>query len=396
MEARLGWHRAIAASKHYHTTVICSELSSDGIAEYEAEHGPTPNLDFQIVRFEPKQINNSFVMSYRSFYRDYHRWQRGVYELAKKLHARDPFCLTHQVGICGFREPGYLWKLDAPFVWGPFGGTQNYPFAFLGQLGFREAVLEVSRAIVNNWHLRFRPRVRSAVSHAARIYAANSQNQLDFLRVHGRMPALQLETGLAELPQVSLSKRSDDAPLRILWAGRFKPWKALPLLLNALKGLDRQIPFQVRVIGHQTSEAEYRRLVKRLGLESNVTWLGWPEYQDSLVHYEWADVFAFTSLRDTSGTGLLEALAHGCPIVGVNHQGARDIMTDDCSIPIDVTTPRKVVYQFRQAILDLARNPDMLLRKSRAALRRAEDFTWEVLGEQMVEDYGNVASRKPS
>ena len=121
-----------------------------------------------------------------------------------------------------------------------------------------------------------------------------------------------------------------------------------------------------------------------------MTWLGWPKYEDSIEHYRWADVFTFTSLRDTSGTGLLEALACGCPIVGLNHQGARDIMTEACAVPIEVTTPSEVISSMRNAFVSLARSPAKLFAMSGAALLRAKHFSWERLGNQMVDDYREV------
>ena len=56
-----------------------------------------------------------------------------------RLHQQLRFNLVHQATFCGFREPGFLWKLDAPFLWGPIGGTQNYPWRFLGEAGLRGA-----------------------------------------------------------------------------------------------------------------------------------------------------------------------------------------------------------------------------------------------------------------
>ena len=390
MESRLGWQRAIASSRVYDTTVLLSELNQPAIDDHIRSNGELPGLHFEFVPFEPSQINDAYVMSYRSFYRDYHQWQLRAFERAQQLHQREPFSLAHQIGICGFREPGYLWKLGTPFIWGPFGGTQNYPLAFLGQLSLKDAVLELSRAVINNFHLRFRSRVRKAVQRATRIYAANSQNQLDFLKIHGRQAQVQLETGIHEVPKVALRRRTKGEPLRILWAGRFKPWKGLPLLLQALHQLGEEIRYELRLIGYQSCEDEYRSLVKKYDIESRVTWLGWPKYQDSIEHYRWADVFSFTSLRDTSGTGLLEALSCGCPIVGLNHQGARDIMTQSCAVPIEVTTPADVTKSIGNALVSLARNPDKLLAMSYAALKRAQLYSWQRLGEQMVDDYRTV------
>ena len=393
MESRLGWHRAVASAEHFDTTVICSESNKAPIATYETQHGRIPGLAFRFVPFQPPMLNDGFLFSYRSFYHAYHQWQKQVLRAALEMHGKRPFDLAHQVGICGYREPGYLWDLEIPFVWGPIGGTQNLPLRFMAEIGISQGVLEASRMLLNEWHLRFRNRVRKAVGRAAKIYAANSQNQADFLRVHGRELTLQLETGIDRLPEVCVRTRHPVEPLRILWSGRFKPWKGLPLLLRALQGLDTEIPFELRIIGYQSCEVPFRRLCNKLGLDAHVTWLGWPDYSDTLHEYEWADVYVFTSLRDTSGTGLLEALAYGCPIVGLDHQGAADIMTDECAVRIQVTSPGEVIPSIRKALINLATNQDLLQSKSKAALRRAHDFTWDVLGRRMIDDYQQVIQK---
>ena len=389
MESRLGWQRAIAAAEHFDTTVLLCELNQKAVQDHVNRFGPVPGLKFEFVPLHPTGVAGS-ISSYRSFYRDYHNWQIRAFKVAKRIHQKDPFSLTHQIGICGYREPGYLWKLDAPFLWGPFGGTQDYPVRFLTELHLKDAILEVSRSLMNMVHLRFRRRVREAVQQAKKIYAANSRNQLDFWKTHGRMPELQLETGVPIVPNVNLRKRAPGEPLRILWSGRFQPWKGLPLLLRALRGLGNEVPFELRLIGYQNCEAEYRSMVDRFGICPQVKWIGWPTYDESIQHYRWADVFVFTSLRDTSGTGLLEALSCGCPLIGLNHQGARDIMTRECALPIEVTTPGRVVSGVRNALRYLFQNPKELALMGRAALQRAEMYSWEKLGNKMIDDYHSV------
>ncbi len=76
-------------------------------------------------------------------------WHRRAYRFALELSGEIQFDLVHQSTMCGFREPGRLWKLDAPFIWGPVGGTQNYPWRFLPQAGFTGALKEGARNIVN-------------------------------------------------------------------------------------------------------------------------------------------------------------------------------------------------------------------------------------------------------
>jgi len=46
-----------------------------------------------------------------------HQWQRAAFEVAKQLNDQVHFDVVHQLTYVGFRVPGLLWKLDAPFVW---------------------------------------------------------------------------------------------------------------------------------------------------------------------------------------------------------------------------------------------------------------------------------------
>jgi len=57
-----------------------------------------------------------------------------------------------------------------------------------------------------------------------------------------------------------------------------------------------------------------------------------------------ADLFVFTSLRDTFGTVNLEALAKGCPVMCLNHQGVGTHLPDAVAIRVPVTTPEAVVH----------------------------------------------------
>jgi glycosyltransferase involved in cell wall biosynthesis len=124
-----------------------------------------------------------------------------------------------------------------------------------------------------------------------------------------------------------------------------------------------------------------------LKIAQHIQWIGWPSYSEGLKQYSWADAFAFTSLRDTSGTGLLESLAAGTPIVGVNHQGAHDIMTPQCSIPVSVDSPTMAVEGFKNAIIRLAGDPVLWRRLSEGAVNRTVHFSWERLSDEIDAAY---------
>jgi glycosyltransferase involved in cell wall biosynthesis len=130
-------------------------------------------------------------------------------------------------------------------------------------------------------------------------------------------------------------------------------------------------------------ERRWKRLAERLAIGPRVEWLGWQSYRQVQQQYAWADVFAFTSLRDNSGNVVLEALANGLPIVCLDHQGVRDIVTEPCGIKVPVSTPRQVIEDLRTAIALLARDFELRQRMSEAALVRARDYLWSTMSDKM-------------
>lgn len=310
------------------------------------------------------------------WYREYERWQAKAMRLAEQLHQVEPFALVHQVNYCGFRNPGLGWRLGAPFVWGPIGGTQYFPWRFLRFAGVSGAAREVTRNVINYFQLRYSPRVREAARCSTRVIAATRLAQDDLLRLHGVPSDRELETGLDCPISAPRGPRQASAPLRILAAGRLQPWKGVPLLLHALAQLPASVSYEVRVLGEGPCGEAWRRLAQRLGVGHRVEFVGWPTYEETLPHYRWADVLTFTSLRDTSGTGLLESLAAGAPIIGLDHQGAADVMTDDCAIRVPVRRPQQVIEGIASGLVRLAESPDEWLRMSRAAQERAKHFCW--------------------
>jgi glycosyltransferase involved in cell wall biosynthesis len=271
------------------------------------------------------------------------------------------------------------------------------PWRFLSQLDFRGAVREFSRNVANWLQLRMSRRVSAVGRIASHIFAANCEVQAALDDVRGIRATRLLETGIEQIETFTRKQKPVDRLLRILWAGRLESWKGLPLLLRALAQVQDKVDFRLRIVGAGRSERRWKRLAQRLGLDDRLEWVGWPKYTARLPHYQWADVFAFTSLRDTSGTGLLESLASGVPIIGLDHQGARDVMTEQCAIAIPVESPRQVIEGFGAAIEQLAADPVLLEKKSAAALRRAEDFLWEDSASRILGVYAEaVAGAQPS
>ncbi len=414
-ERAVGWGRLLQAVRVAETHVVTSEKNYLMLVKAQAEGGLpagvklyTPEPDAKLRRLEKKAV--LFAYNYTS----YNHWQKLAMKLAEELQEKERFDLVHQVNVCTFREPGYTWQLGIPYIWGPVGGTQNYPPRFLTMLGPKEAFKEAARGVSNWLSLRVKPRVRAAAKAAVTVYAANSTNQRDYRKVFGREVELLLETGLYEVPEPDRRRFEERVaeqrmghtpqPLRLLWVGELHTRKALPILLQALAKLGSEVPFELKVLGGGPLRDEWEMEAERLGLASpgggrlpgtgHVQFFGIRPFAEALAGFDQAHVFCFTSLRDTSGNVVLEALAAGVPVVCFDHQGARDMVSERSGVRIPVTSPERAVEDWARVIRELYFDAERLLRLSEGATEQARSFLWDRNGDRVNALYREVAGHE--
>jgi glycosyltransferase involved in cell wall biosynthesis len=326
----------------------------------------------------------------------YNLWQRRACRLAMTLHDEFRFDVVHQVNLGTYREPGYLWKLGVPFIWGPVGGIENYPWRFLWKAGIFGGFSEAARNVANHLQSRFSPHVRMAARKAAAIFTVNSIGRTAFRRVHHVETIPMLDLGTTAVSNHPTERRHRKGPLRILWISSFLHRKAFHLLIEALGTLPDSCGYDLRINGRGPLEKRWRRLTRAADIERNCRWERWLTPEEISAQYDWADVLVFTSLRDASGSVLLEALSHGLPVICLDHQGASDIVTGDCGIKIPVTTPGEVVARLRDAIVSLERNRGKLDEMSAGAVERAREFLWSRKIARTVRIYREVLAERAS
>jgi glycosyltransferase involved in cell wall biosynthesis len=112
-------------------------------------------------------------------------------------------------------------------------------------------------------------------------------------------------------------------------------------------------------------------------LEGKVDWLGRVDWSEVRDVYQRSNVLLFSSLRDSSGAQLYEAMAFGLPVVALDHQGARDLLPEDASVKVRVGGPEDTAQGVADALESLARDPAKRARMSQAALAFAARSTWE-------------------
>lgn len=110
----------------------------------------------------------------------------------------------------------------------------------------------------------------------------------------------------------------------ILSVSRLEPEKDLELAIRVFADIFLDYPHTgFIIVGSGSTEPQLKRLVKELGLEKNVVFVGW---QDELVsYYKTADIYLQTSVFEGYGLSLIEAGLNGLPIVTTPVGIARDL-----------------------------------------------------------------------
>ena len=393
-ESAVGWGWCRAISDRHDLWIIAGEASREGI-ETELQRQPELHRHMHFHYIRQRQLHwleriwpPLEMITYQ------HQWQRAAYRMGKELHARSGFDLVHQLTYVGFRTPGYLWKLDVPFVWGPIGGLENTPWRFLPVLGAHGCAYYGVRNLVNAVQKRFSPGPKRAF-HKARggIIAATEGMRREILRWYGHQSEVVCEIGLPPAARAEASTRRADEPLRLAWSGQHQPGKALPLLLRAAMALPRSFKWTLDILGHGRCTPRWQRLARRLGVDDRCRWHGWVARDQALAVVRGAHVFVITSLKDLTSTVLLEALAQGVPVICPDHCGFANVVTGDCGVKLSIDSLGRFQAELTRAIARLADDEPERRRLAAGAIRRAADFSWEKKAEAVDRVYRRVLAK---
>jgi glycosyltransferase involved in cell wall biosynthesis len=316
----------------------------------------------------------------------YWLWVKEAYTQAAHLYEQVHFDLVHHVSLSTIALPPPFWKLPVPAIWGPVGGGQSFPPAFISHLRTHR-IKEFVRS-VNLLLLPFSPTLRRCLASAHTVLATNLETRDLLERAGASRVGLFLDCGVAG-PLTPPAPRVPGERLTLLWAGRVEPQKGLAIALRAM-AVTKHRESRLLVAGAGAEEVQMQALARSLGLTDRVEFLGRVPHETMEAHFQSCDALVFTSLRDSFGSVVLEAMSNGLPVIALNHQGIRAFVPDDASIKVPVHSPEQVISDLADAFDVLASNPQQQRTMSKAALAFAESQTWRRRAETMNELYAET------
>ena len=389
-EPGMGGNWVLQLARHHDLWVLTEENRfAPALAEYLERYCPELKVAIHIVgvprrRFRfGEQLWEAFF-----YYWTYRCWQMDAYHEAQRLSQQISFDLAHQLNMIGYREPGYLWKLPIPFLWGPIGGHVQMPWRFLPALGPRGAFQSGLRSVLNWVQMRTSRRVMKAMQQASVLLAATREDQVAIRRIHGREAVLLNEQGTNPIASIK-GKESFDGrrPLRVVWCGIFVARKALPLALRVIQLAAREIPIELHIVGAGPFAGEWKSLAERLGVAAFCCWHGTLPHDEALEIIRRSDVMLFTSLQEGTPTVVVEAIQSGVPVICHDLCGFGTIVTETSGIKIPVRSPDLSCKAFTEAVVRVAGNPELLQSLSQGALQRAKEITWPIQANVMLGCY---------
>jgi 1,4-alpha-glucan branching enzyme len=182
-----------------------------------------------------------------------------------------------------------------------------------------------------------------------------------------------------------------DEPL-LLFAGRLSPEKGPDLLLEAMAGLVRSgVRGRLVLAGNGPLEPVLKKLVEERGLGDRVRLTGFLGNTVLGALYSVADLLVVPSRYESFGTVILEALAHGLPVVASQCESISELATAvkrDALKPVPRNDVHALERILAQEISTLRRQPD---NRSPRQNRIPAAFAWENVAPQILNLYQSLS-----
>ena len=379
-EPEVGWHWAMEIARLGHEVWVLTRANNQPVIETEFLKQPQPaNLHF--FYYDLPAWARWWKKGGRGVHLYYLLWQWGAYLLVKKRHEEIHFDLVHHITFVSVRQPSFMGNLGIPFIFGPVAGGERAPWRLRIGYGARGFLLDALRDIANLM-VKIDPLMRRTFKQAKKIYATSEQTLSLIPEKYQHKAMVQLAIGIEDAlcgrDQQQTSSRAGNNEFRILYVGRFVYWKGMHLGLRAFANLVKDgVDARLTLVGQGPDEKRWRRVSEQLGVTTRIDWIPWVTQDELAAIYARHDVFLFPSLHDSGGMVVLEAMAHGLPVVCFGLGGPGQNVDATCGrVVCAMGLGEDEASNLLAKALGEIGNAESCEQLSAGARRRASDFAW--------------------
>ena len=321
------------------------------------------------------------------FYGHYRKWQYKTYEIAKEIVKKEKIDIIHQLNMIGFREPGYLWKIEGiPFVWGPLDAKEKFPTSYLKGASIKTKAFIHLKNVITKLQLCYSSRVREAMKKAAVVISASSTSQEAIEKYFKISSPLINETG-CYIQENLYKKKYYIGEFNVVWVGKLDFRKQLALAIYSL-ALTKNYKIKLHIIG-AGDKTKYLKLADSLRVAEQCIWYGAIDYQEVQEIMRNSDLFFFTSVAEGTPHVVLEAMSNNLPILCFDTCGQGDIVNDEIGVKIKLSTSNQSIREFSSYLNYLCSNPELLKQMSNNCKKRQAELSWDTKAVSMLTIYQN-------
>ena len=201
---------------------------------------------------------------------------------------------------------------------------------------------------------------------------------------------------MKESPKSKVQASGCESNLKVLFVGRLYPVKGLVTVVRAaalVKGSGRvsASPLKFRIVGPDQAGhlAELQAEARRLDVVELFDWAG-PKYGDELAsEYDACDLLILNSFTENFGGVVVDALAHGKPVIASRFTPWQELERVGCGWWID-NSPESVATALRK-IIEQSNNRAFLSEMGVRGLKLVEKkYQWSAVARTLMKEYGGV------
>jgi glycosyltransferase involved in cell wall biosynthesis len=390
-EPEVGWQWAIGLAQHASVTVVTRANNKASIEAALASRAATGNnrpefIYYDLPEFFVRLKNLGLPM--RIYYL---LWQIGAARAIARL--KDRYDIVQHLTFNAFTLPGFLWFRHPVVVLGPLGGGMITKWSHLRWFPPKSRIAEILRSVLvtlSAWS----PTLWISCAFARLILVANEDTLRRIPRPFHFKTRRLLETAC---PSATESGRSETRPLnRFIWVGSLEPRKAPAIAVEALERVLHQGEMAtLTIVGDGPLRESLKQMLLQRELTDAVQLAGKLTRRRTLEAIGEHAALLFSSVRDTSGNVVLEAMAQGLPVIAFNHQGLPEMLDDSCGYLVEAADDGDEMGAFAKKMADIVRRPDIAAAKGRAAYNKAQEvLSWKSKWKAVLPLYQSLSPKE--
>jgi len=193
----------------------------------------------------------------------------------------------------------------------------------------------------------------------------------------------------ALIPVARAALGVQEEALLLVYSGRLGPEKNLATLLRAFAGLHSALPrASLLLLGDGPERSELEWMAENLGLGGSVVFAGMVEYSRIPAYLAACDLFVTASVTEVHPLSIIEALACGLPVVGIESPGVSDTIQDG----VNGLLSWQDLSAFTAQLTRIAVDQTLRLRLAVGAKQSAQAYDITHTSRQVLDEYERLVA----